>query len=149
MTSRGRTFDVDLPIITMKYGPFRSVTYFKKSRSLMYLFAYVCSYFYIIVIINTSAITNVENIPTHQLLEHSMNNSMLYYIAAVVNASQYVQYINDFTMKYTLGAGDNTTDRYGNVFHNREVKAGYSFFYRLFSASSTPKVVTLQSISFT
>ena len=25
MTSRGRTFDVDLPVITMKYGPFRSV----------------------------------------------------------------------------------------------------------------------------
>ena len=25
MTSRGRTFDVDLPVITMTYGPFRSV----------------------------------------------------------------------------------------------------------------------------
>ena len=116
----------------------------------MYLFAFICSHFYIIVIINTSAITNVENIPTHQLLQHSMSNSMLYYIAAVVNASQYVQYINDFTMKYTLGAGDNTTDPYGRMFHNREVKAGYSFFYRVFSISSTLEVhiVTLQSISF-
>ena len=112
----------------------------------MYMFAFICSHFYIIVIINTSAITNVEDITTHQLLEYSM----LYYIAAVVNASQYVQYINNFTMRYTLGAGDNTTDRYGHVFHNREIKAGYSFFYRVFSANSTLEVhiVKLQSISF-
>ena len=102
----------------------------------MYLFAFIYSHFYIIVIINASAVTNVEDIPTHQLLKHSM----LYYIAAVVNASQYVQYINDFTMRYTLGAGDNTTDPYGHMFHNREVKAGYSFFYRVFSADSTLEV---------
>ena len=100
------------------------------------------------MIINASAVTDVEDISTPQLLDHSMDNSMLYYIAAVVNASQYVQYLNDFTMRYTLGTGDNTTDPHGHVFHNREVRAGYSYFYRVFSANSTLKVVTLQSIDF-
>ena len=117
-------------------------------KNLLYLFVYIYSHFYIIVIINASAIANVEDISTRQLLNHSMDNSMQYYIAAVVNASQYVQYMNDFTIRYTLGAGDNTTDPYSHVFHNREVKAGYSYFYRVFSANSTPEVVTLQSINF-
>ena len=117
-----------------------------KVKNLLYLFAYIYSHFYIIVIINASAITSVEDISTPQLLDYSMDNSMLYYIAAVINASQYVQYLNNFTMRYTLGAGDNTTDPHGHVFHNREVRAGYSYFYRVFSASSTLKVVTLQSI---
>ena len=119
-----------------------------KVENLLYLFAYIYSHFYIIVIINTSAVTDVEDISTPQLLGYSMDNSMLYYIAAVVNASQYVQYLNDFTMRYTLGTGDNTTDPHGHVFHNREVRAGYSYFYRVFSANSTLKVVTLQSIDF-
>ena len=100
------------------------------------------------MIVNASAITDVEDITTPQLLDYSMDNSMLYYIAAVVNASQYVQYLNIFTLRYTLGAGDNTTDAYGHMFHNREVRAGYSYFYRVFSANSTPEVVTLQSINF-
>ena len=119
---------------------------FTQSQELLYLLAYIYSHFYIIVIINTSVITGVEHITTQQLLEHSMNHSMLYYIAAVVNASQYVQYLNDFTIRYTLGAGDNTTDPHGHMFHNREVRAGYSYFYRVFSANSTLKVVTLQNI---
>ena len=117
-------------------------------KNLLYLFAYIYSHFYIIVIINASAITNVEDISTRQLLDYSMDNSMLYYIAAVVNASQYVQYMNDFILRYTLGGGDNTTDPYDHVFHNREVRAGYSYFYRVFSANSAPEVVTLQSINF-
>ena len=119
-----------------------------KVKNLLYLFAYIYSHFYIIVIINASAVTNVEDISTRQLLDYSMDNSMLYYIAAIVNASQYVQYLNDFTMRYTLGAGDNTTDPYGRIFHNREVRAGYSYFYRVFSANSTQEVITLQCINF-
>ena len=91
------------------------------------------------MVINSSEI-DVTALATHDLIEHSMNNSMLFYIAAVVNASQYLQYSGDFRMRYALGAGDNTTDVDGRVFHNREVKREYSFFYRVFSASSTPKV---------
>lgn len=107
---------------------------------LVQLFIYIHSHFYIIVVINSSAITDVEDLTTQQLLEHSMSNSMLFYIAAVVNASQYVQYLGVYRMKYALGAGDRTTDIYGNVFYNREVKSEYSFFYRVFSANSTPEV---------
>ena len=100
------------------------------------ILVYTYSHFYIIVVINSSEI-NVTAQATHDLIEHSMNNPMLYYIAAVVNASQYLQYSGDFRMRYALGAGDNTTDVYGRVFHNREVKREYSFFYRVFSANST------------
>ena len=91
------------------------------------------------MVINSSGI-DVNALTTQELLEHSMDNSMLYYIAAVINASQYVQYVNGYRMRYALGAGDNTTDVDGNMFHNREVKIGYSFFYRVFSANSTLKV---------
>ena len=91
------------------------------------------------MVINSSAIDG-KNLTTLDLLEHSMNNSMLLYIAAVVNASQYVQYADGYRMRYVLGAGDNTTDVYGYVFHNREVKTEYSFFYRVFSVNSTLQV---------
>ena len=77
-----------------------------------------------------------------------MNNSMQFYIAAVVNASQYVQYVDDYRLRYTLGVGDTTTDPYGHMFYNREVKVEYSLFYRVFSANSTLKVSTLYSISY-
>ena len=100
------------------------------------------------MVINSSAITDVEDLTTHQLLEHSKSNSMLFYIAAVVNASQYLQYMNAYRMRYALGAGDSTTDVYGNVFYNREVKSEYSFFYRVFSANSTPEVYKIISFSY-
>ena len=103
------------------------------------MYVNTCSHFYIIVVINSSAIDG-KALTTRQLLEHSMSNSMLLYIAAVVNASQYVQYAGGYRMKYILGAGDNTTDVYGQVFHNREVKSEYSFFYRVFSVNSTLEV---------
>ena len=106
-----------------------------KIKSMILVYTY--SHFYIIVVINSS---NVTALATHDLIEHSMNNPMLFYIAAVVNASQYLQYSGDFRMRYALGAGDNTTDVDGHVFHNREVKREYSFFYRVFSASSTREV---------
>ena len=103
------------------------------------ILVYTYSHFYIIVVINSSEI-DVTALTTHDLIEHSMNNPMLFYIAAVVNASQYLQYSGDFRMRYTLGAGDNTTDVYNHVFYNREVKREYSYFYRVFSANSTPEV---------
>ena len=104
------------------------------------MFMYTYSHLYIIVVINSSVITNVEEITTEELLDHSMNNSMLFYIAAVINASQYVQYVDQYTLRYALGAGDSTNDPYGHMFHNREVKAEYSYFYRVFSVSSTLEV---------
>ena len=103
------------------------------------------------MVINSSAITDMEDITTPQLLDHSMNNSMQFYIAAVVNASQYVQYVDDYRLRYALGAEDSTTDPYSHIFYNREVKTGYLYFYRVFSASSTPEVqylLVLYSISF-
>ena len=91
------------------------------------------------MVINSSEI-DVTAQTTHDLIEHSMNSPMLFYIAAVVNASQYLQYSDNFRMRYALGAGDNTIDFYGHMFHNREVKREYSFFYRVFSANSTREV---------
>lgn len=89
------------------------------------------------MIINSSAITDVKDVTTKELLEHSMNSSMQFYIAAVVNASQY---LDRYRMVYVLGARDNTIDLYGHVFHNREVNKEYLFFYRVFSANSTLEV---------
>ena len=91
------------------------------------------------MVINNSAI-NATVLSTWELLNHSMGNPMLLYIAAVVNASQYMQYANTYRMRYALGAGDHTTDADGHMFHNREVKKEYSFFYRVFSANSTLEV---------
>ena len=71
-----------------------------------------------------------------------MNNSMQFYVAAVVYANEYVQYLDDYRLRYTLGAGDITTDPYNHAFYNREVKAKYSYFYRVFSANSTLQVPT-------
>ena len=59
---------------------------------------------------------------------------MLFYIAAVVNASQYR---DGYRMRYALGADDNTTDTNGYVFHNRRVDSRYSVFFRVFSVNST------------
>ena len=89
------------------------------------------------MVINSRAVINVEDITTQELLQHSMDNSTQFYIAAVVSASQYSP---DHRMIYALGAGDSTTDPYGHVFYNREVRGEYSFFYRVFSADSTEEV---------
>ena len=86
--------------------------------------------------------TSVEDLTTQQLLDYSVNNSMQFYIAAVVYANQYLQYVDDYRLRYTLGAGDTTTDPDNHMFHNREVRAGYSYFYRVFSANSTLEVPT-------
>ena len=80
---------------------------------------------------------DVTKIPTKELIEASMSTSSQFYIAVVVNASQYVP---GNRMGYILGAGDNTTDPDGHVFYNREVKEGFEYFFRVFSADSTPEV---------
>ena len=85
-------------------------------------------------------ITDPESISTQQLLRESTKTTPLFYVAAVVNASQYVP---DYRMSYILGAGDNTTDSNGRVFYNREViQDTVLLFYRVFSVSSTQQVGT-------
>ena len=87
--------------------------------------------------VNDSVITDVQSLSTKVLLEQSTRTSSLYYVAAVVYANQYMP---SYRMSYILGAGDNTTDPYGNVFHNRELKEGFAYFFRVFSSDSTPEV---------
>jgi len=106
---------------------------------------YICSHLYVIVhsiskhnISNTTLVTNTEDITTQELIEESVKASPLFYVAAVINANQYV---DGYTMKYYLGAGDHTTDEYGHVFHNRPVKESTLFFFRVFSVSSTQEVI--------
>ena len=57
--------------------------------------------------VTDKAITNTESISTASLLEESMKSDPLYYVATVVNVSQYVL---GKGLSYILGAGDNTTD---------------------------------------
>ena len=80
---------------------------------------------------------NAQSVSTEDLLEQSMKSSPLYYVAAVVYASQYV---SGYWMRYALGAGDNTTDHDGYIFHNKAVKDNYQYFFRVFSNDSTTKV---------
>ena len=60
-----------------------------------------------------------------------------FYVAAVVNVSQYVL---GRGLGYILGAGDNTTSINGQVFYNRNVKGDHFYFFRVFSFDSTPVV---------
>ena len=69
-----------------------------------------------------------------------MKNQPLFYVAAVVNISQYVL---GKGLSYILGAGDNTTDINGQVFYNRKVNDNYFYFFRIFSYDSTPEVWTV------
>ena len=80
---------------------------------------------------------DVTATPTKQLIDASMSTSSPVYVAGVVNASQYVL---GTRLGYIVGAGDNTTDPDGNVFHNREVEGDFEYFFRVFSADSTPEV---------
>jgi len=89
------------------------------------------------VAINNTVIENVMEISTKDLLEESTKTTPLFYVAGVVNASQYVP---GYRMSYILGAGDNTTDPDGHVFYNREVYEDNLYFYRVFSSDSTQEV---------
>ena len=82
-------------------------------------------------------ISSAEDITTQELLEESMKDSPLYYIAAVVNASQYKP---NHRMRYYLGVGDNTTDFKGHMFHNRKLRKDFAYFFRVFSVNSTLEV---------
>jgi len=94
------------------------------------------------VAINNTVIENVMEISTKDLLEESTKTTPLFYVAGVVNTSQYVP---GYRISYILGAGDNTTDSDGHVFYNREeIQGNYYFFYRVFSANSTQEVFTLR-----
>ena len=73
-----------------------------------------------------------------------MKSDPLFYVAAVVNVSQYVL---GKGLSYILGAGDNTTDINNQVFHNRKITEHYSYFFRIFSLDSTPEVQIVQYLS--
>ena len=91
--------------------------------------------------INIDAISGteyaVEDITTQELLKESMKDSPTYYVAAVVNASQY---LDGYRMAYILGAEDYTTDAYGNIFYNRQLSNNFKYFFRVFSIDSTQEV---------
>ena len=88
--------------------------------------------------INENVTDDIKEMTTKDLLEESNKNISLFYVAAVVNASQYVP---GYRMSYILGAGDNTTDPNGHVFYNREgVQGRFLVLYRVFSANSTAEV---------
>ena len=80
---------------------------------------------------------DVTKTPTKELIKASMSTSSSVYVAAVVNASQYIP---GYGMGYILGAGDNTTDPDGHVFYNKKVEKEFEYFFRVFSADSTSEV---------
>ena len=98
----------------------------------------IYSYLYIIVLTD-NVITNTESISTTMLLEESMKSHPLYYVAAVVNVSQYVL---GKGLCYILGAGDNTTDINNEAFYNRKIDKNYLYCFRIFSFDSTLEVWT-------
>ena len=87
--------------------------------------------------VTDNVITNTESISTTSLLEESLKSQPLFYVAAVVNASQYVL---GKGLSYILGVGDNTTDISGQVFFNKKMKESQLYFFRIFSLDSTPEV---------
>ena len=104
------------------------------------LHMFIHSHLYIVVI-NINVINSTEyiaeDITTQELLKESMRDSPKYYVAAVVNA---IQYVDGYRMAYILGAEDYTTDAYGNTFYNRELSNRFKYFFRVFSIDSTQEV---------
>lgn len=110
----------------------------------LFLYTFIYSHLYIVVIDGNGfsstedIFSNAENITTQELLEESMKDSPKYYIAAVVNASQYV---DGYRMAYLLGAEDYTTDANGYVFYNKQLlNNNFKYFFRIFSINSTQEV---------
>lgn len=87
--------------------------------------------------VTDNGVTNTKTISTASLLEESLKSHPLFYVAAIVNVSQYVL---GNKLGYILGAGDNTTDINDEVFYNRKVKDSYMYCFRIFSFDSTPQV---------
>ena len=89
---------------------------------------------------NTTLVT-ADHITTEEILEETTRTSPLFYVAASIDASQYR---DGYTMQYSLGAGDTTTDPNGNVFYNdKEIIVTTLFFFRVFSVNSTNEVCIL------
>ena len=84
--------------------------------------------------VTDNGVTNAKSISTASLLEESLKSHPLFYVAAVVNFSQYVL---GNKLSYILGARDNTTDINNQVFYNRKVKDNYLYSFRIFSFDST------------
>ena len=88
--------------------------------------------------VTNNAITDADSISTESLLAESTKRDPLFYVAAVVNFSQYAL---GKGLSYILGTGDNTTDINGQVFYNKKVKdSNFLYFFWIFSFDSTPKV---------
>ena len=87
--------------------------------------------------VTDNVITNIESISTASLLGESLNSRPVFYMAAVVNVTQYVL---GKGLAYILEAGDTTTDISGQVFFNRKVKENQLYFFQIFSLDSTPEV---------
>ena len=87
--------------------------------------------------VTDNLITNTESISTASLLEESLKSHPSFYVAAVVDVTQYVL---GKGLAYILGAGDTTTDISGQVFFNRRVKESQLYFFRIFSLDSTQEV---------
>ena len=87
--------------------------------------------------VTDNVITDTKSISTTSLLEESLKSHPVFYVAAVVNVSQYVL---GKGLSYILGVGDTTTDISGQVFFNRKVKESQFYFFRIFSLDSTPEV---------
>ena len=134
---------INLPVIDTKNSPFRLV-----DHEITFCLCIFSDYSHLyVVVINSSVIGNtkrkisgVEDITTKQLLDESMKAFPLYYVTAVVNANQYIP---NHRMKYYLGADDNTTDAEGRMFHNKELKNGLAYFFRVFSIDSTLEVCNI------
>ena len=112
-----------LPVVSDENGPF--------------------SHLYI-VCINGSVLTstkrmviNVKDLTTQELVKESSKDNPDFYIAAVVDATQYEE---NYRMGYRLGAEDSTTDKYDHEFNNRKLISGLKHFFRVFSINSTEEV---------
>ena len=98
-------------------------------------------------LISTKRLVNdVKDLTTQQLLEESLRDNPDYYIAAVVNATQYNEEVDVYRMGYKLGTEDSTIDTYGHKFHNRKLISGLKHFFRVFSISSTQEVWKLLTL---
>ena len=119
------TFTALLPNISEENGPFKHLY---------------------VVVINADvlsstkrAVSEVKDIPTHQLIQESLKNDPDYYIAAAVKANQYMDRFV-YKMLYILGVEDITTDVYSNRFYNRRLTTDIKYFCRIFSINSTEEV---------
>ena len=100
--------------------------------------AHYNSHLYIIVALSEHVVTGIKNVSTQELFKQSRNTFPLFYVAAAINASQFVP---GYRMRYILGIGDKTTDPKGHMFHNRKVNIGFTYLFRVFSVDSTSEVL--------